>query len=422
MFIKTMLQRGRIGKRTGKFLGTALCVLFFTALLCLPAAAQTPDSGQAGSVYWSLGSDGVLTIQGKAAIPDYANAYSAPWFSRGHKAEIQNIHIHSGVTGIGNNAFAGCPNLTALTVPGTVTAIGDSAFANCPNLIDVLMEEGVRTLGNWAFNKCAALEALNLPQSLRTMGQSVFAGCSALQAIVIPPAVAELKAYAFRDCAALESAALPEGLSGIGQQAFSGCYALKTVNIPKRTATLGAGVFRDCESLREITVPAAVTELPNLFFAGSGLRTVTLPNGLTKIGDSAFADCVFLRDVYYTGSEARWASVTMTDFRQQISSQGIRIHFGEAGAARPPVTVDSVRQEGIRIVVEIGGEPGELDTLFAAFYDKDGRLMGVRAQAAETAGRYYVPEVTGAALVKVFILDETARPMAEAVEQALTDS
>ena len=42
------------------------------------------------------------------------------------------------VSGIGNNAFAGCQQITSVTVPDTVRSIGDDAFSGCNGLTSVL--------------------------------------------------------------------------------------------------------------------------------------------------------------------------------------------------------------------------------------------------------------------------------------------
>jgi hypothetical protein len=55
------------------------------------------------------------------------------------------------VTVIAHNAFNGCVNLTAITIPATVTEIGYGAFALCPSLAAVTIPASVTKTGTGAF-------------------------------------------------------------------------------------------------------------------------------------------------------------------------------------------------------------------------------------------------------------------------------
>ncbi|MBU4315628.1 leucine-rich repeat protein, partial [Patescibacteria group bacterium] len=60
--------------------------------------------------------------------------------------------ILSGVTNIGNNAFAYCTSLTSVTVPASVTSIEDWAFDNCPSLTSVYFEGNAPSVGSNIFS------------------------------------------------------------------------------------------------------------------------------------------------------------------------------------------------------------------------------------------------------------------------------
>jgi hypothetical protein len=61
------------------------------------------------------------------------------------------------VTGIENNAFDGCFELTSVVIPNSVTDIGEQAFQGCTGLTNVIIGSGVTAIGAKAFNYCNAL-------------------------------------------------------------------------------------------------------------------------------------------------------------------------------------------------------------------------------------------------------------------------
>lgn len=82
---------------------------------------------------WELSSTGLLTISGTGAMDDYSTGSQQPWAA--YRNDITTIEVQSGITSIGERAFAGCANCTKVIMRGgTVTTIGAYAFANCSEL------------------------------------------------------------------------------------------------------------------------------------------------------------------------------------------------------------------------------------------------------------------------------------------------
>lgn len=67
-----------------------------------------------------------LTVLGDGAIKDYANASDAPW----HNFDVETLLVQSGVTKIGNNAFASLNKLKMVHVADSVAEVADTAFGN----------------------------------------------------------------------------------------------------------------------------------------------------------------------------------------------------------------------------------------------------------------------------------------------------
>ncbi|MBR3053931.1 MAG: hypothetical protein IKG59_07400, partial [Firmicutes bacterium] len=101
-------------------------VLSVLLVLCLivtlmPGLAQTvwADEIAGGSIgdglTWSLDSDGVMTISGNGALPDYKNS-QPEWYS--YRESIYKVVLEPGITIIGYGAFSMYTALTSVEIKG----------------------------------------------------------------------------------------------------------------------------------------------------------------------------------------------------------------------------------------------------------------------------------------------------------------
>lgn len=134
--------------------GILIFSLFLTVNGTDAYAASETESGTVGSTLtWEL-QDGVLTISGKGAIPDYASgANDQPWQS--YKSSIKNLVICDGVTRIGDRAFQSFTKLETVVIGADVASIGEWAFQDCDALEKVWIPESV-TLETGAFRSAGA--------------------------------------------------------------------------------------------------------------------------------------------------------------------------------------------------------------------------------------------------------------------------
>ena len=89
------------------------------------------------------------------------------------------LAIPEGVTEIGEDVFADCTQLEAVTLPSTLEVIGAGAFKNCTNLKDIAIPYGVKEIGAQAFASCISIPAtLTLPDTVTVIGDGAFAGCT----------------------------------------------------------------------------------------------------------------------------------------------------------------------------------------------------------------------------------------------------
>ena len=125
------------------------------------------------------------------------------------------------VTGIGNDAFRVCNNLTSITIPKGVTSIGNWAF---PAKLDSITVDSDNPVYDSRKNCNAIIE---------TATKTLIAGC--------------------------KNTIIPSDVTGIGNNAFRACDELTSVTIPSGVTYIGFRAFLNCGGLTEIYVLATTT-------------------------------------------------------------------------------------------------------------------------------------------------------------------
>ena len=337
-------------------------------------AAATVASGKCGdSAEWKLDADGVLTITGAGPMADYGQHASdncAPW--RTYANDIKKVVVQKGVTAIGSYAFASLERVTSVTIPEGVTSIGSSAFENCGlmaygGLGAVTLPEGLTTIGSSAFSG-SYMDSLTLPESLRTIGGAAFEK-SPLKTLTIPGGVTSIGNGAFSN-SHLTSIQLPDGAQ-LGAMLFYQCYELTDVTLPADLTVIGDSMFENCTKLTHVTIPSGVTRIEREAFTMCGaLEEIRLPEGVETIGVIAFSGCVAmtgaylprslttiesgafsacrsLTDVYYGGTAAEWAAISVADRNDPLLNAAL--HCTGQSASRldvPAVTLGEDCSDG----------------------------------------------------------------------------
>ena len=235
------------------------------------------------------------------------------------------------VTSVGAEAFRGCADLNAVSIPDSVTEIKDGAFRGCTGLMAVRIPSFARTIGDLAFSGCARLARVGIPASVAFIGKAAFGGVGEVRVqeanrnyrsvdgdlysgdgktllhyavnkkisvFTVPDGVTEIDDYAFFACMNLTEVTVGDAVTRIGESAFRLCKRLQSAVLGNSVTSLGAEAFLGCENLVSVTVGEAVREIPKDTFAFCmKLTSITIPDSVKALGDRAFVNCESLRTV-----------------------------------------------------------------------------------------------------------------------------
>jgi hypothetical protein len=285
------------------------------------------------------------------------------------------------VTSIGTAAFLGLP-ITTVSIPPSVGIIEPQAFAACTSLQSLSGGTGLTTIGERAFAYCSSLTSFNtlgtltLPESLSTIGDRAFDYCLSLTALILPPDLTSLGEQAFRSCLRLHNIwFLGDAPAHMGAEVFEELtngralgyrhdalgfesptwlgyptqadftYTVTDggatitgysgpggeVSIPARIAGLPVvriARFFPYESPSQllvtgVTIPEGVTTIDErAFYETPNLARVTFPSTLQSIGANAFASCSALVDLTFP---AALESIAVEAFANCVRLS--RVHF-----------------------------------------------------------------------------------------------
>lgn len=150
-----------------------------------------------------------------------------------------------------------------------VTTVGHDAFAGCGEITKMTLPAGLKRIDAYAFDCCIALTEVNIPDGVSDLGYEAFNGC-ALRTVELPDSLISFSSdgYQFSHCRSLESVKLPKNLTSIPTGFFYECSKLKAIVVPARVTSLGGAAFYGCASLESV-----------LFFGGApqGVAESDLP-------------------------------------------------------------------------------------------------------------------------------------------------
>ena len=223
-----------------------------------------------------------------------------------HVSGLTSITIPSSVTEIGGWSFW-FTGLTSINIPSSVTYIGENPFAGCTELTSITVEDGNPVFDSR--NGCNAIIRTNanelivgcqntvIPNNVTRIGNDAFYYCSSLSGeLVIPENVTSIGEYAFEKCTGLTgSLVIPNSVLELGESAFAYCTGFDgTLTLSESLTEIGGWTFEECDGFKgSLVIPNLVTEIGSSAFEGCrGFDgKLTLSKGLTYVGSFAFASC-----------------------------------------------------------------------------------------------------------------------------------
>lgn len=206
-----------------------------------------------------MGFYGRSSANESAAILRYTNGEDTRNYA--YRLAVREINIGSGVTAIGQYAFARCEALTRISIPREVTEIDTYAFYYNYSFSSIVIPDGVTAIPDYGFQNCFALAKISLPDGLLSIGSYAFCYCYGLPYAQIPNSVTSIDTFAFSSCHTLQEIVVPGSIQTLGTRVFNLCYAATKVVLSEGLTEIGGYMFYSCRSLSGITIPGSVTSI-----------------------------------------------------------------------------------------------------------------------------------------------------------------
>ena len=195
-------------------------------------------------------------------------------------ATVQYHGVDFNVTSIGESAFNGCMDLTAVTLPDGLEAIWELAFASCMNLTSITLPDGLLGIGYCAFS-LSGLTSVNIPASVTSLHSTAFQSCFYLTEINVDPANGF---YASED-GVLFNSMMDELFT------YPAGNERPVYTMPSSVTDMDERAFAGAGYLEHVVMSTSLTNIPAYAFLQSGLKVIELPASITYVGESAFGEC-----------------------------------------------------------------------------------------------------------------------------------
>ncbi len=263
----------------------------------------------------------------------FADAYATPMcfadnlYLNGKLAT--EVTIPGFITSIGDYAFYGCDNITAVYYEGTPEQWNNVTIGKGNDILNDILVGGDSDNPFLAAGSCGD----NIDWVLYADGELVFIGSgdmptylsegaapwynyrNSIKKVTIPEGITSVGGYSFINCQSIESVVIPDSVTTIGTYAFYGCAGIKELSIPVSTKVSNY-TFYSCNNIETITITkgngtsieyGSNSSDPTTFYRNtpwyvSGCSTVIIADGVKSIGKYMFYRCLSLQNVVIADS------------------------------------------------------------------------------------------------------------------------
>ena len=172
------------------------------------------------------------------------------------------------VSSLGTYAFEKS-GLTRVTLhSGLPSTVRNSCrFARCADLAEVVLEEGLTGIGGYEFKECTSLKEITIPRSMSYIGTGAFMGCTSLESATILGCERSTNHDGiFAKCKNLKTVTIGDGVTHLNSYMFQYCYGLESVTIGSGVTELPVFLFSYCTSLKKVVFNGNAPSVSNYAF------------------------------------------------------------------------------------------------------------------------------------------------------------
>lgn len=283
-----------------------------------------------------------LTLTGTGEIPDYY--YEDDWggYYCGIRPwediignDVKHIVINEGITYIGAYAFAYSDSLETVTM-SSVATIAYDAFYECVNLKTLTTSNSLKVIGDDAFYKCDKLTYIYYSGTQEEWNQVSIGDHwnDEMDYVKVYPS----------DYVVNSDYGTFQGITGgdtVSWTFDANTYTLTISGEGKMGVDFAKNLlapiykyvgFRPWENykfdIKRVVISDGVTGVGmNNFRFFPNLTEVVISASVTEIDDSAFQTCDAITDVYYTGTEDQWNSITVGTYNDSLLNATIHYNY-----------------------------------------------------------------------------------------------
>jgi hypothetical protein len=269
-----------------------------------------PDDGYAlskvtANVSVPIGGDGLFSkfIMGQLSVVTIPGDVTSIGSYVFYGIHLQQIHLHSGIVGLGRYAIGMNDFITTLDIPESVYSMNQYAVTSCANLREITVRGKLTDVSNNVFASNRSLKKVTFLADGCRVGDNMFYYDQQLTEVITPNGIA-LANEIFNGCSALESIVISDSQLIIPKRAFASCTSLKNVTLPSNLTTIKEYAFAYCGAFDIGEIPSTVTTIENYAFYMSGAKNVVIPSSVTSPGQSIFTSCSSLTSLVYNSDAA----------------------------------------------------------------------------------------------------------------------